>query len=263
MRLLSTLAASLALLAFLGCSSSHVGSPAGGMGEVRVRLTDAPGDYDQVNLVIREVAIHRADGDSSGGWETLDHDSTTYDLLTLRNGVFATLGSALVPAGHYTQVRLKLGDGSNVVVDGVTNPLVVPSGLQTGLKLIGEFDVPSRGTVDLVIDFDAARSIHMTGNGRYMLKPTARVMAVSSVGDITGHVSPDSVATDVFAVLGADTLQSATTSSAGTFLLGALPAGSYTLAFHPAAGWRDTSLAGVAVTRGATTDVGDVTLTPQ
>jgi hypothetical protein len=260
MKRIALLAASAALLGLLGCSS-HVGSPAG-MGTVRVRLTDAPGDYEHVNLVIREVSIHRAGADSSGGWETLNHDSTTYDLLALRNGVFAALGSGLVPAGHYTQVRLKLSDGSTVVVDGATYPLVVPSGLQSGFKLVGEFDVPAGGLVDLVIDFDAARSVHLTGSGRYMLKPTARVMTVSTAGAISGHVVPDSIATQVFAIAGAETLQTGSTS-AGHFLLGALPAGSYTVAFHPAAGWRDTSLTGVAVSAGATTDVGDVALTPQ
>jgi len=263
MRLIRTLAVSLALVAFFGCSS-HVSSPGGSMGEVRVRLTDAPGDFEHVNLVIREVAVHRSGADSTGGWEVLAHDSSaTYDLIALRNGVFAGLGSGLVPAGHYTQVRLKLGDGSTVVVDGVSHPLVVPSGLQTGFKLIGEFDVPAGGLVDLLIDFDAARSVHLTGSGRYMLKPTARVMAVSTAGAITGHVSPDSVVTGVVAISGPDTLQSTVTSAGGNFLLGSLPAGSYTVAFHPAAGWRDTSLTGVAVTAGNTTNVGEVTLTPQ
>lgn len=262
MKRIALLAATAALLGLLGCSS-HVGSP-GGMGEVRVRLTDAPGDYEHVNLVIREVSIHRAGADSSGGWETLGHDSTTtYDLLVLRNGVFAALGSGLVPAGHYTQVRLKLADGSTVVVDGATHPLVVPSGLQSGYKLVGEFDVPAGGTVDLVIDFDAARSVILTGSGTYMLKPTARVMPVSTAGAISGHVTPDSVATAVFAIAGAETLQTGSTSASGSFLLGSLPAGSYTVAFHPAAGWRDTARTGVAVSAGATTDVGEVALTPQ
>ncbi len=44
---------------------------------------------------------------------------------TLRNGVFTTLALAHVPAEHYTQIRLKLGTGSNVMVGGVTYPLTV------------------------------------------------------------------------------------------------------------------------------------------
>ena len=63
-----------------------------------------------------------------------------------------------MPAGHCTQIRLKLGAGSNVVVDGVTYPLTVPSGLQSGYKLVGEFDVPASGLVELALDLDAARS---------------------------------------------------------------------------------------------------------
>ncbi len=261
MRSIRLLTTFLALAALFGCSS-HPGGGVG-MGRVTVRLTDAPGDYEHVNLVIREVSIHRDGPDSTSGWEAVAHDSTTYDLLALRNGVFATLGSGLVPAGHYTQVRLLLGPGSNVVVGGATYPLTVPSGFQTGFKLIGDFTVPAEGAVDLVIDFNAAQSVHVTGNGRYMLKPTARVMVVSTAGAITGQVSPDSVATTVSAILGPDTLQSAVTTSGGHFLLGALPPGSYSVAFHPASGWRDTTLAGVAVSAGATTDVGQVALTHQ
>jgi len=37
----------------------------------------------------------------------------------------------------------------------------------------------------------------------------------------------------------------------------------YSVGFHPAAGFRDTTLAGVAVTARTTTDVGTVVLTPQ
>jgi hypothetical protein len=89
------------------------------------------------------------------------------------------------------------------------------------------------------------------------------VIAVSNAGAIAGHVTPNDVATSVFGLLGADTVQSTMTAGDGTFLLGALPAGSYGVAFHPAAGWRDTTLSGVTVTARTTTDVGEVKLTPQ
>ena len=108
-----------------GCGSDESTSP--GFGSVRVSMTDAPGDYDQVNIVIREVRVHQTgENDADSHWLVVRPDSaSTYDLLTLRNGVFVTLGFARgIPSGAYDQVRLVLGAGSNVVVDGVSHPLV-------------------------------------------------------------------------------------------------------------------------------------------
>jgi hypothetical protein len=256
-------ALAIGLAALAGCSGSPSSSSAPGTGRVIVRLTDAPADYDAVNLVVDGVTIHRGDDDGAGGWETLSDDTITVDLLTLRNGVFMTLADIVVPAGHYTQVRLHLGEGSNVVVDGVTHPLTVPSGMQSGYKLVGEFDVPDGGLLDLMLDFDAARSIHQTGNGRYMLRPTVRVIPTSTAGSITGHVVPGDVPTAVTAVAGGDTVQTTVTLANGLFTLGALAGGTYDVLFDPPAGYRDTTLTGVTVTSQVVTDVGNVALTPE
>jgi hypothetical protein len=258
-----TLTLAIALGLFAGCSPSPSGNS---YGTLNVRMTDAPGDFESVNLVITQVSAHMegsADSDSSSGWIVLNDTPATYDLLTLQNGVFVTIGTGKVPAGHYTQVRLKLGDGSNVIVDGVTHPLFVPSGMQTGLKLVGNFDVPADALVDIALDFDAARSIFQDGTGRYHLKPTVKVLPFRTAGAITGLVSPAGTATTIYALQLPDTLGSTTAAVDGRFTLGVLAPGSYSVAFHPAAGFRDTTLAGVAVTTGATTDVGMVELTPQ
>ena len=254
--------AALVLLALTGCPKNPSGVSTG---TLSVKMTDAPAAYQAVNLVIREVAVHLAgaESDSTSGWEVIKADSAVYDLLTLRNGVFASIGTSKVPAGHYTQIRLKLGHGSTVVSGGVTYPLTVPSGLQSGYKLVGSFDVPSNGLVDLALDFDATRSIIVTGSGTYLLKPTVRVMAFSTAGAIRGSVAPAGTACAIYAIQGADTLGSAAAAGDGTFQVSVLPAGTYSLSLHPAAGFRDTTLAGVAVTAGSTTNVGTVTLTPQ
>jgi hypothetical protein len=181
----------LLLAALLGCG--HSGVP---MGTVRVHLTDAPGDVQALHLRIVGVSVHRAggeaDGDTAeveggghdsldveghddGGWETLSTDTTSVDLMTLRNGVTEGLAVGVVPAGRYTQIRLRLAPGSDVVIDDVAHPLVVPSGLTSGLKLIHPFVVPAGGEVHLTLDFDAKTSVIETGAGVWMLKPTIRI----------------------------------------------------------------------------------------
>jgi hypothetical protein len=255
--------AAVAALALAGCSKNSMSPTSSASGTMRIQMTDAPGNYDAIHLVIREVSAHRADSDSSGGWVVINPESTTYDLLTLRNGVFATIGTALVPAGHYTQIRLLLGPGSDVVVDGVTHPLTVPSGLQTGVKLVGNFDIAPNGLTDVALDFDAQRSVLRTGNGSYKLKPVVRAMTFSSAGSISGTVLPAGVATTVYALQAPDTIGSTMAAADGAFKLCALPAGTYSVAFHPDTAYRDTTIAGVAVSAGGTTSLGSVQLTHQ
>jgi hypothetical protein len=256
----------LAAGALGGCSNDDSTGPR--TGTMSVRMTDAPSQYDQVNLVITQVSVHRgstvpADSDSVSGWQVLSTSPMTVDLLTLRNGVFTQLAVATVVAGSYTQLRLKLGAGSTVVVDGVTHPLFVPSGLQSGLKIQGPFNVPGGGVADLLLDFDAARSIVLTGSGTYILNPVVRAVQSTNSGSIVGRVLPDTVQTTVFAIQAPDTITSTITASDGRFTLSALTAGTYALSFDPEPGYRDTTITGVAVTSGHVTDVADVQLTPQ
>jgi len=265
LRILSPWSALLLIAALTGCSSHPNGTD---LGTVKLNLTDAPGDFQAVNIVVTQVSIHRAgnedsDSGSDAGWEVLSDTTHTYDLLELRNGVFTTLAVGEIPAGHFTQIRLKLGEGSNVVVDGVTHPLTVPSGMQTGLKLVGEFDVPAGGLLELTLDFDANRSVILTGNHTYKLKPTVRVVPTIVSGAIIGHLLPEGVDATVFAITNGDTVQTTNALDDGRFSLGSLLAGTYSVAVHPAADFRDTTLTEIQVNTGATTDVGDIQLTAQ
>ena len=112
-----------------------------------------PADLDAVNIVVREVSVHS----EADGWVTINDSLRTFNLLTLTNGASVLLGSATLNPGHYTQIRLLLGEGSNVVVNGTAYPLVVPSGLQTGIKLIHEFTLEPSYTYELMLDFDASK----------------------------------------------------------------------------------------------------------
>jgi len=244
-----------------GCSTRN--NQLGMTGTLRMQITDAPAAYDAVRLVIIEVSAHRAGADTTTGWEVLRTDSTTFDLIQLKNGTLAPLVTSTLPAGNYTQIRLKLGAGSTVVVDGVSHPLEIPSGMQSGLKLNGIFSVPAGGTTDLILDFDADRSIVLTGAGTYLLKPVVRVVDASTAGTIKGRVLPDTTRAEVWALVPGDTVGHTSTASDGRFTLIALPSGTYSVAIHPAAGFRDTTITGVSVAANQITDLGDVTLTPK
>jgi hypothetical protein len=257
----------LAVLA--GCGSNRNTSTRPGFGSVHVLMTDAPADYDQVNVVVREVRVHQAgtgDGSGDDGWIVIPITETTFDLLQLRNGVETTLGiSENVPVGHYDQIRLVLGSGSNVVVGGVTHPLTVPSGMESGIKVNGGFDVVEGETRELLLDFDAAQSIHVTGNGKYMLHPVIRLVQGEVIpvtpGAIHGAVSPATEAA-ILALIGDQTFATTAADTAGGFTLAGLAPGTYDVRIDVAAGYRDTTLTGVVVTSGQTTELGVIPLTP-
>lgn len=158
---------------------------------------------------------------------------------------------ALAP-GRYTQLRLILGDGSYVVEGGERHDLSVPSGLQTGIKLIHPFDIEPEQICEITLDFDAARSIHVTGNGQHVLQPTIRCVWNAIAGAVTGTVLSAAAKSTVWTIAGGDTVSAFADSLTGGFRLSMLPAGSYDLRidpFDPA--WLDTVLAGVSGCRRA------------
>ena len=94
-----------------------------GNGQIRMYLVDDPADYDQVNSVVTRVEVHRSD---PGEWIVVNDSLATYDLLVLTNGANAILADEELEPGHYTQIRLYLDQGCNVVVDGITHDLEIP-----------------------------------------------------------------------------------------------------------------------------------------
>lgn len=250
-------------LMFNSCSKDDSPVPAsGGTGRLKMYLADAPSIvFDAVNIVVDRVEVHLAGADSTSGWTTINDTQYTYDLLTLRNGQTAILGNAVLAAGTYTQIRLIISTGSNVVVGGVPFSLGIPSGMQTGLKLVHEFTIQPNGTTELTFDFDAERSVNLTGNGQYMLKPVIRVQSNDVSGSVSGTVfQPDARAT-VWTNVGSDTVLTQADTTNGSFRLVALPQGSYSIRFvTTVAIYSDTTINGVVVSGNHDTNLGTVIL---
>jgi Domain of unknown function (DUF4382) len=183
----------LLLTAFIaGCGS---GGDGGGMstaqpGTLGVSLTDAPAcGFDEVNVTVSKVRVHQSDtaNENAAGWADIAlNPPKKINLLDLKDAlVLKTLGETSLTAGHYTQLRLVLIPNSqneplnNSVVPSTTmieEPLDTPSAIQSGIKLIHQFTVDSGQRVDLLLDFDACKSIVQTGNGKYKLKPVIKVI---------------------------------------------------------------------------------------
>src|SRR5690349_3298794 len=81
------------------------------MGNITIRLTDAPANYQQVNVDIQKVSVHLVPNSGKSAWIDLNTKSGVYDLLKLQNGIDTTLvNTTSLPAGKITQMRLLLGN---------------------------------------------------------------------------------------------------------------------------------------------------------
>jgi hypothetical protein len=227
---------------------------------LEIRLTDAPGDYEEVNIDIQGIEIHAEEGNQNSGWRSIDVEDGVYNLLDLSNGLDTLLASVELPAGRVSQVRLILGESNTVKIDGVTKDLSTPSAQQSGLKLNIHVDLVEGVTYKLLLDFDAARSIVTRGNGEFNLKPVIRTVVEAQSGAITGAVIPAEALPAVFAIVEDDTVATGYADESGHFLLRGVPAGTYTVSFDPKDGFNAVNKENVAVTIGSVTDVGTVDL---
>jgi hypothetical protein len=257
--LAALLSFSAAAIFIIGCSDST--SSETGQGQIKITMVDAPASYDEVNIVVARVEVHKANADSNAGWIVINNDTATYDLLVLRNGASVILGNNSLDAGHYTQIRLIIGTGSNVVVDGITYPLEIPSGAQTGVKLNHAFDIQAGLLYELLLDFDAGRSIVLTGNGQYKLKPVIRLTPIVISGTISGKISPVSAAGYVYAISGTDTAGTIAEPITGSFMLMALLQQTYRVeVFSADPAFNDSTITNVIVVAKQNTDLGTINL---
>jgi hypothetical protein len=188
MKKISAILLPLLILAigFSACSSDSSNTPAT-KATLSVSLTDAPADFDAVNITFSEVAVSM-----NGGWVVLSGNTVTLNLLEWNNGNSIEIGRNDLDPGKVTQIRLMVTK-AEVVIDGQTYDVTIPSAEQTGLKIITNFDLVAGSTYELVLDFDVNQSIVTTGNpadpNGYKLKPTIRAVDKAVTGSISGTVT--------------------------------------------------------------------------
>jgi hypothetical protein len=224
------LAATLSAILLASCSSSD-GNDGTGTSKVSVRMTDAPGDYDQVNVEVLDVKIKSNSETGEDGWASIGNIKPgVYNLLDLTGGVNVLLADNEVPSGNLGQIRLILGDKNTVVKDGVTYPLKTPSAQQSGLKLKVNQTLTAGATYDFLLDFDVEHSVVVeAGNsGSFNLHPVIRVSTTATSGIIKGIVTPFNFQSLVSVQVG-DTTVSAYTDESGAFQLNGIPAGTYSV----------------------------------
>lgn len=253
----------LALAGMLTACGGGGGNDGGGAssqsGSVGIFLTDAPAcGFDAVNVSVAKVRIHASASasDTDSGWTDINVSPVKkINLLNLNNGTLEALGTASLGVGRYNQLRLVLDSGANantVIKSGTTTEVALdtPSALQSGIKLTNQFDVSAGQRVDLVLDFDACKSVlSKGGSGGYLLRPVVKVVPTALNG-ISGFVASAALASQVAISAQQNGVIVASTTpnpSTGEFALARLPAGSYDVVVT-ANGYAAQVVGGVPVT---------------
>ena len=137
------------------CDSSDSMDSPEGKATMQITLVDDPAAYEAVlidvqgieyKLEIDDDDIEDEDDDDNGDegsriyddegeWIYVDIEPRVYDILELQNGTEAVLADVDIEAGELKEVRLILGDNNQVVIDGDTLDMKVPSGSSSGLKV--------------------------------------------------------------------------------------------------------------------------------
>lgn len=203
-------ATSVALLAACSSSDGDGGNQAQ-TGFLKVGITDAPVDMAAA-VVVKFTGVEL----KPQGGPAFSIDFATpksLDLMQFQGDERAVLldGEEIL-AGDYEWMRLKVESDPNVAGDsylqleanGAQCEMRIPSGDQTGLKLIRGFTIGAGTTTDFTIDFDLRKSIvappgqttivDTCDNQAFMLKPVLRIVDNLQVGTIAGDVDPNLIA---------------------------------------------------------------------
>lgn len=182
-RHLTLLLASALLLALTGCNNGSSDAT------LNLSVTDTPVDGAQ-SVVIAFTGVELM---GPGGQQSFTFASEkNIDLLQQQGTNSASLLSgATISAGSYQWIRLDIDAANSYIVtsDGTQHALSVPSGSQTGLKLVSGFTVAEGGVANFVIDFNLRQAITLSNSGgmsTYMLTPALRLMDMQEVGSING-----------------------------------------------------------------------------
>jgi hypothetical protein len=187
--------------------SSNDGKPT--TGSMKLSVTDAPVDAAEAVWVQFRAVEFKPEGGDAVMQELKDAQGVaaprSINLLSLQDGrTTVLLDGVQLPAGNYEWLRLLVDNAANVrdsyiVINGNECELRIPSGDESGLKLVRGFTLPAGGSLALTADFDLRKSIRQPpgqqGTGvnctqAYLMKPVLRLVKDSEAGTITGKVDP-------------------------------------------------------------------------
>ena len=159
---------------------------------VQLRLVDASGDYEEVNVEIIDIQYMSSENQDWTSFNPENGYPIEVDLTTLIAGNDLLLSDEIIPAGIINQIRLILSENNTILLKNTTETidLDTPSAQQSGLKLKLDKELEPGFSYTFILDWDVQKSIVRAGNsGKYILKPVIRVNTLVNSGSIKGVVS--------------------------------------------------------------------------
>ena len=163
----------LMLVFLLSCSQVSNENAQAQSGRLAIYLTDLPAGVEKVLVTISAIDVHKTGGASF----TVFAGEREYDLLELQKNPELLFDTSL-EEGKYTQIRMQVTAGQ-IQISGVLYPLIIPS---SQVKINRNFSVLSGGTTRILLDFDAEKSLQVSGNpknNKYILRPVILVKNIS------------------------------------------------------------------------------------
>lgn len=239
----------VAALALSGCSLFE------GDGQVTLSVTDAPVDGVESVAVQFNRVTFVTDEDERESFTFSQPQQV--DLLALTGGDhFALLAEEELPEGRYRKIEFRVDASPDTTESNVTEtgssdtlPLDVPDEFEPQLTVSTDFTIDQDSElVAVTVDFDLRRSLFLTDDGTYELRPKLRAVLDDEAGSVGGTVSSGLLENcsgpAVYAFSGSDTepddvdqagvepINSAIVDvTDGSYAIGFLEAGDYTLAF--------------------------------
>ncbi len=160
----------------------------------------ALGNLQSLFMTISEVSIQVP----GRGWVPVVNQQMTFDLLQLKRegGAPQFLAEINLAKGTYNQIRLVV-DSVVVTQNNIPKIAKLPSG---EMKIITNLIVEENRSSGVVLDFEADKSLHSTGNGEYIFAPVIKLTTlrgpeiqrfgkkvefIGGVGDFSGNVGMD------------------------------------------------------------------------
>jgi len=166
-----------------------------GTGSLSLFITDAPvDDVAEVWVQFSGIEVKPRTGPAISF--TFD-DPVNVDLLALQGENHAPLlVDAELPAGEYDWIALAVNAEFDAVMDSYVVPaaggqveLRVPSGSESGLRLVSGFSITVNRNTSFMIDWDLRRALtRPSGQPGYFLRPALRITDLTEYGTIAGTV---------------------------------------------------------------------------
>ena len=215
-------------LVLAGCTAPDTWTKATNLastGKIEIRVTDAPPDKTVTGIMVTvdSVSIHKGleeakttettttettttensttevtttettttEAADDSGWMPLDvlEGKNTFDLLQIQ-GLEELLAVGDLQPGKYTQVRMYVSLVEVTFDDEETVAAKLPSGT---IKLVRPFEIVAGETTVLLFDFDALKSVNVTGNSSVIFKPVIKLSVTEPIATTEPSETPEAL----------------------------------------------------------------------